>query len=534
MCELSPMSSPTTAPANKRLVLIAMIFAVAMMFIDQTIVALAIPELQKDLSLSETGAQWIINGYLLSLSALFLLGGKLADVLGHRRMVIVGVTGFAVCSALCGATPTGSIGEAWMIVFRILQGAFAALLFPAALAIVVAAYPLQERGKALAAFFGITGGLTAIGPLAGGYLTEWTWRAIFWVNIPVAIIALVLTARAKPAQEPRDERIDYPGAVLISAAMGLMVLGLQQAAVWGWEDARTIGCIVAGALLVVVFLAFERRQEEPLINLRVFESRAFSADNAILFLMSAAFVPLFFFASVYAQAALGYSSSEAGLLLLVFFGGFASAAQVGGRILDARGARPAVVIGCAVSAVGFYLWGNSLPELDFSSQWYWLAIAGAGLGMVLGPASTDAVNRALDASYGEVTGITQTMRNFGGSLSLAILGSLFISQNTDRVESTLTGRGLPAEQADRIAHAMTSAGGGGDVGGFASQAGAGAQAIFEAVQRDIAESTRTIVWVMAGVMAVAFLVAVALLPGGRVEHPAEEPVEAPRAEAPAT
>ena len=172
-----------------------MIFAVAMMFIDQTIVALAIPELQKDLSLSATGAQWIINGYLLALSALFLLGGKLADVLGHRRMVIVGVTGFAVCSALCGA-PDRSIGETWMIVFRILQGAFAALLFPAALAIVVAAYPLQERAKALAAFFGITGGLTAVGPLAGGYLTEWTWRAIFWVNIPVAIIALVLTARS--------------------------------------------------------------------------------------------------------------------------------------------------------------------------------------------------------------------------------------------------------------------------------------------------------------------------------------------------
>ena len=188
--------------SNKRLVLTAMIFAVAMMFIDQTIVALAIPELQDDLSLSSTGAQWIVNGYLLSLSALFALGGKLADVLGHRRMVTIGVVGFAVGSALCGATPTGDLGEAWMIFFRVVQGAFAALLFPAALAIVVAAFPLRERGKALAVFFGITGGLTAVGPLAGGYLTEWTWRAIFWINIPVAIIALVLTARAKPAQDP--------------------------------------------------------------------------------------------------------------------------------------------------------------------------------------------------------------------------------------------------------------------------------------------------------------------------------------------
>ena len=183
-------AAPQAGSSNKQLVLVAMIFAVAMMFIDQTIVALAIPDLQKDLSLSSTGAQWIVNGYLLSLAALFALGGKLSDVLGHRRMVIVGIVGFAVCSALCGATPTGSIGEAWMIIFRVLQGAFAALLFPAALGIVVSAFPLAERGRALAAFFGITGALTAVGPLAGGYLTEWTWRAIFWINIPVAIIAL--------------------------------------------------------------------------------------------------------------------------------------------------------------------------------------------------------------------------------------------------------------------------------------------------------------------------------------------------------
>ena len=147
----------TSTGPGRRLVLVAMIFAVAMMFIDQTIVALAIPDLQKDLSLTSTATQWIVNGYLLSLAALFMLGGKLADTLGHRRVLVVGVTGFALASALCGATPTGGLGEAWIIGFRVLQGGFAALLFPAALAIVVRAYPQKERGRALAAFFGITG-----------------------------------------------------------------------------------------------------------------------------------------------------------------------------------------------------------------------------------------------------------------------------------------------------------------------------------------------------------------------------------------
>ncbi len=200
--------------SNKNLVLAAMVFAVAMTFIDQTIVAIAVPSLQKDLSLSATGSQWIINGYLLALSALFAFGGKLGDVLGRRRMVVIGVIGFAIASACCGFTPTGSIAQAWIIVFRVIQGATAALMFPAAVGIVVASFPLRERGKAMAIFFGISGGLTAIGPIAGGYLTQWTWRAIFWINIPVAIIALVLIWLSKPDERaPADEaRLPRDGA----------------------------------------------------------------------------------------------------------------------------------------------------------------------------------------------------------------------------------------------------------------------------------------------------------------------------------
>ncbi len=194
------------AASNKNLVLAAMVFAVAMTFIDQTIVAIAVPDLEDDLSLSQTGAQWIINGYLLSLAALFAFGGRLGDVLGRRRMVTIGVIGFAAASAFCGFTPTSGIAEAWIVFFRVVQGAFAALLFPAAVGIVVGAFPVRERGKAMAIFFGITGGLTAIGPLAGGFLTEWTWRSIFWINIPVALVALYLIWRSKPDDTRRPRR----------------------------------------------------------------------------------------------------------------------------------------------------------------------------------------------------------------------------------------------------------------------------------------------------------------------------------------
>jgi EmrB/QacA subfamily drug resistance transporter len=503
---------------SRRLALVAMIFAVAMIFIDQTIVALAIPRLQRELHLSPTGAQWIINGYLLSLSALFALGGRVADVLGHRRVVLVGVTMFAICSALCGATPTGSIGETWIIVFRILQGASAAFLFPAALAIVVAAFPVSERGRALAIFFSISGGLTAIGPIAGGYLTQWTWRSIFWINVPVAIVAVVLTLRTSIDRPASSQRIDWRGAGLVCAGMGLAVFGLQQASTWGWHSAGTWACLAAGLALLVAFVRQQLSSREPLVPMRLFADRGFAIDNAVLFLLSICFVPLFFFASEYAQAALGESASNAGIFLFVFFGGFTLGAQWGGRILDKRGGRPTVVLGSALAAVGFYLWAGKLQSLSFGSQWIYLALAGVGAGMVLGPVSTDALNRASSSAYGAVTGVTQTVRNFGGSLGLAVLGSILITENVSRVKKTLGSMGVPAARAKQIAHSISAGSSG------TSNAAAPSGRALHAVRLDFALSVRTVIYAMAGSMALAFLLALRGMPRGRVEHaPAAEP-----------
>ncbi len=405
---------------HKYLALTAMLFAVAMTFIDQTIVAIASPQIQSELSLTHGGSQWVVNGYLLALAATFALGGRLADVLGSRRMVIIGVIGFAGSSALCGATPKGSAAAAWIIGFRVLQGVSGAIMIPAALAVVVSTFPINERGRALAIFFGVSGGLTAIGPIAGGYLTQWTWRAIFWINIPVALIALFFTFRAKIPSTRRAERIDIPGAVLIALGMGLSVLGFEQAPSWGWRNPGTWICIIGGLVIIGLFVLFELRTSDPLIKVRIFRDRAFVVDNAVLFLSMVAFVPVFFFASVYSQVSLGYSSSNAGLYLLTFFAGFAPAAQVGGRMLDMGGAKRPVTLGCAVAAVGFGLWGRKVTDLSLSAQWIYIVMAGAGIGFLLGPSSTDAVNRAIGASYGEVTGITQTVRNYGSALGIAV------------------------------------------------------------------------------------------------------------------
>jgi EmrB/QacA subfamily drug resistance transporter len=509
---------------GKTLTLAAMIFAVAMMFIDQTIVAIAVPTIQEDLSLSATGVQWIVNGYLLALSALFAFGGRLADVAGHRRMLVLGVVVFATASALCGATPTGSLDEAWIVTFRVIQGAGAAMMFPAALAIVLEAFPINERGRAMAIFFAITGGLTSIGPLAGGYLVEWTWRSIFWVNVPVAIIALILTARSKPDNTRRPAPLDYRGTVLITGGMSLAVLGLQQSAVWGWDGFATWLCIAAGATMLAAFVAYELRAENPLLRLRIFEDRAFAIDNVVLFLLMIPFVPLFFFASMYAQISLGESASETGLYLLIFFAGFAVASQWGGRILDRAGARPSVVLGCAVAAVGFYLWGNSLTDLSVSDQWPYIVLSGAGVGLVLSPANTDALNRVSKDRYGEATGITQTVRNFGSSLGLAVLGSILILENRSNIEATLGAKGIPKDKADAIADSISNGSSAGSE--LPENAGPAAERLYQtisnAVSHDFALASRTVFYAMAGVMVVAFIVSLAAMPRGKVEQLPEE------------
>jgi EmrB/QacA subfamily drug resistance transporter len=491
---------------SKYLVLTAMIFAVAMMFVDQTIVSIAIPFIDRGLSLSATGSQWVINGYLLALAALFALGGKLSDVFGHRRMVIVGIVGFAASSALCGAAPSGSTGEAWLIAFRVVQGVFAAVMFPAALAIVVNAFEPRERGKALAIFFGITGALTSVGPIAGSFLLPWTWRSIFWINVPVALIALALTLRSTATDERRPSSIDARGAVLVSGGMGLAVLGLQQASQWGWDSIATWGCIAAGVVVLAAFVLVELRVRSPLIEVRIFADRGFAADNVVLFLVCACFVPLFFFASIYSQVVLGDDAAGAGLYILIFFAGFATASQLGGRILDSRGARPAVLAGAAIAAVGFLFWAQKMPDMSLGSQWYWIVLTGAGIGLTLTPGSTDAINRAPRGSYGEVTGVTQTVRYFASSLGLAVLGTILINENTSNITASLGHQGVPAAVAGKIAAALSS-NAGSDAGGVPAGSGLNAQRIFEAVQHDFAESSRTVFLVMAVVMALCFLAA---------------------------
>lgn len=522
MSDTAVAASPAKQSNQRYLPLIAMIFVTSMTFIDMSIISIAAPDLEKELNISDADVQWVVNGYLLALAATFALFGRIADVYGHKRMAIIGTIVFATASGMCGLTPQTEIAAEWMITFRIIQGVGAAMLFPAALAIVVAAFPVRERGRALAIFFAITGGFTAIGPIAGGYLVEVSWRAIFWINIPIAIIAVILTAFCKPKTQPKREPIDWIGGVIIVIGMALSVLGFQQASQWGWTSFPTIGCIVAGLIILGIFVWFETHQEYPLIKMRIFRDRAFVADNAVLFVSMMTFVPIFFFLSLYAQVVLNYTAQNAGLFLMWYFIGFVVAAQIGGQLLDRVGSKISLIIGCAISAVGYGVWAYQSTQLSANAITPWIVVAGAGLGFIVGPASTDAVNRAIDASYGEVTGITQTLRNYGSAVGMAILGTVMLNVADSKFLTSLLGFGLSEQQAETFIDSSGNVTSGSTVAGNVPEEYK--ERIYAAMQLDFAQAIQVVLYVMAGLMVVGLICAF-IHPGGRPEMPAIEEEE---------
>ena len=291
--------------------------------------------------------------------------------------------------------------------------------------------------------------------------------------------------------------MDYRGLALIVGGVGLSVFGLQQSAIWGWGNPAIEVCIAAGVVILAVFVAVERRTASPLINVRIFANRTFTVENVILGIAMMAFIPVFFFASVYGQIALAEKATTASLLILYFFLGFVVCAQIGGRMLDRIGAKRPVRArlrpgGRRVRAVGRE---SDRPARRRPGDLH--RYGRAGMGLMLGQANTDAINRAARYSYGEATGITQTVRNYGASLGFAILGTILISAFRSRIASSLTARGLSAPAASAEAAKIAQLqGGNGNVG-----------AIPQFIRADFAGATRDVLYVMAVIMAVAGVVA---------------------------
>lgn len=407
---------------HKWMTLVAMTGSLSMIFVDQTVVSVALPRIQADLAVSQTGLQWIVNAYVLSLAATVALGGKIGDIIGRVHAFVAGVVLFALASAACGLAPNEGI----IVWARAVQGLGAALMLPSSAAIVIDSFDLRERGKAMAIYVGVAQAFLALAPLLGGFLTEYLdWRWVFWINLPVAALALAMTYVSKPPdgkQPGRKIRPVYAG--LLIAGMFAFVYGLQQGHDLGFGSPVTYGLVGGGLFLLAAFSYFQLRTDDPLIELRLFRVRAFTADAVLMFCIQFAMIIIIVFGAIYLQNIIGFTPVETGLAFMPIIMAVVVMSQMAGRIFDRVGVKIPALAGSFLIAVGFFSQAPLLAGAEFWVLLPGMIVLGCGIGLVMVPTNTDALNRAPSGLRGQASGVMQTMRQVGATVGLASIGGV--------------------------------------------------------------------------------------------------------------
>jgi len=403
--------------------LAAMCFALFMIMLDNTVVNVALPSIREDLGASLSTLAWTVSAYTLSLGVLLITGGRLGDIYGRRRVFLIGVVLFAASSAFIGFSQT----EAWLISGRAIQGVGAALMMPATLSIITNTFPPNERGKALGTWAGVSALALAIGPVVGGYLVEYvSWQSIFFLNVPVAIGALAITlfSTHESCDETVARTLDVAGIVTISIGLGALTLALLQAHDWGWGSPATAGLLAVAALGIAAFAAVERRVRVPMVDFAFFGSRTFLGASLVAFIVSFAMLAMFFFIAIYMQTIEGYTPLEAGIRFLPTTLCIILISPFSGRLADKIGPRPLMTGGLLLVAVSLF-WQSFL---SVGSGFAFLApgfvLMGIGMGFIMSPMSTAAMNAVDRTKAGVAGGILSMSRMIGGTLGIAVLGAL--------------------------------------------------------------------------------------------------------------
>ena len=421
----------------------AMCLSMFMIMLDSTVVNVALPSIQRDLKTSVNQLEWVVNGYTLSFAALLVTGGRLGDIFGRRLIFMIGVVVFALSSATAGLAQDPTM----LIVSRISEGIGGALMMPATLSIITDAFAAEERGKAIGTWAGVSGLALSFGPLAGGFLTEQvTWRAIFYINVPIAAIALIaaLTVVRESRDEKAERTIDYAGVVLLTVGLTAFVLALIQGNEWGWGSGREIGLLVGGAVATVLFLINESRVAAPIVDFNFFRSRNFVGANTVATIISFAMLGSFFFLAIYLQDLLGYSALETGVRFLPTTVVIVIIAPLAGRAADMIGSRWPMVLGLAITSVSLYLFSRvdaSTTYNDLLPAWILLGI---GIGMTMSPMSTAAMNAVDVDKAGVASGTLQMFRMVGGTIGVAATGAIFQSKLGDFNPAALASGGPAA------------------------------------------------------------------------------------------
>jgi EmrB/QacA subfamily drug resistance transporter len=408
-----------------------------MIILDASIVNIALPSAQEDLGISNADRQWVVTAYTLAFGALLLLGGRIADYTGRKRTFIIGLSGFAFASALGGIAPNQEL----LFAARGLQGAFAALMAPAALSLVTVTFTEpKERAKVFGVFGALSGGGAAIGLIVGGVLTEYaSWRWCLWVNVPVALLVIAATIPlVHESKAHGDTRYDVPGVVMATAGLFSLVYGFTEAArlknpddpgsraVQGWSDPSTISWLIAAVVLLVAFVVWERRSKNPMLPLRVVLDRNRGGSYLVFLFVGAGLFAMFLFLTYYFQINLGYSPLKAGFAFLPFSIGIILTAGVVAQVLPKVGPRPLMILGLGMAVVGMLL----LTRVTQDSS-YWTHVFPAEVLMSIGmanvfiPAASTALVGVGHHDAGVASAVLNTAQWIGGSLGTALLNTLF-------------------------------------------------------------------------------------------------------------
>jgi EmrB/QacA subfamily drug resistance transporter len=448
------------APGSEVWILAATILGSSMVFLDGTVVNVALPALQKSLNATVLDMQWVVESYALFLAALLLVGGSLGDRFGRRRVFSLGVALFALASVGCGLSQ--SVGQ--LIVARAVQGAAGALLVPGSLAIIAASFGEERRGEAIGKWSGFSAITTAIGPLVGGWLVEHvSWRAAFFINVPLAAIVLLIALQHVP--ESRDDgadgNLDWWGAVFATLCLGSLVYGLIESSSLGFYHPRVWGALLGSVLSLAVFLLVEARSPNPMLSLALFRSRNFTGANVLTFFLYTALGGSMFFFPLNLIQVQGYSATAAGaawlpFILIIFLLSFWA-----GELVKEYGPKPPLVIGPAITALAYGLF--MIPGVSGS---YWttffpaLVVLGVGMGISIPPLTTTVMNAVAESRAGVASGVNNAVSRIGGLLGIAVLGIVIVHSFNRELDRRVARMDVPPEvqrsvdqQRDRLAGA---------------------------------------------------------------------------------
>jgi EmrB/QacA subfamily drug resistance transporter len=501
----------------------SMSFALFMIMLDNTVVNVALPSIQSDLDASLSALEWTVNVYTLTFAVLLVTGGRLGDIFGRRRAFLFGVVVFALSSATAGLAPN----EAWLVASRALQGIGAAFMMPATLSIITNAFPAHERGKAIGTWAGVSALALALGPVVGGFLTEEvSWRAIFFLNLPVAAAAVFVTMFAtRESRDPHVPRtVDVAGVATITVGIGALVLALVEGNGWGWGSPRIVALLAASIAGLVGFVLVERRARFPMVEFSFLRSRTFVGTNGIAFVVSFAMLAMFFFMALYMQNILGYSPLEAGIRFLPSTVVIIVAAPIAGRLTDRIGARLPIAVGLTLVAVALYLQSRITVDTTYSYLLPTFSLMGLGIGLTMSPMSTAAMNAVDATKAGLASGILSMSRMVGGTFGVAAVGAMFQHLSDNRLEERLGDVPLSSQQQAWFADNLGS----GDVGSRLAQLDpTTAREVSGVLKETFVHSLSASLKLSTAVSVVGVLIALTTLRSARVRAPSGAPAPVP-------